>query len=80
LNLRKLDKENWFRELRRWRDQVTHISLLPMLFTVGVGVDNKPKVFFRDHPDKQVIPFLETYLQKVKDLLQEIINNEPLLR
>ncbi|MDP9288723.1 MAG: hypothetical protein M3P08_11070 [Thermoproteota archaeon] len=26
LNLRKLDKQNWFHELRRWRNQVTHIN------------------------------------------------------
>ncbi|MDP9288724.1 MAG: hypothetical protein M3P08_11075 [Thermoproteota archaeon] len=53
--------------------------MLSVLFRVDVGVDNKPKVFFRDKPDKEVIPFLENSLQNVKDLLQEIINNEPRL-
>jgi hypothetical protein len=77
-NLNKFDDLNWFTDLRHWRNQVTHITLLNVLFTVGGG---EPKVFFRADPDKklEVIPYLEDSLHKVKVLLQEIIGNEPLL-
>jgi hypothetical protein len=80
-NLRRFDNESWFHKLRDWRNQVTHISLLPMLFTIDVGEGNKPRVFFRDDQDKklEVIPFLEDSLQNVKVLLQDIIKNEPRL-
>jgi hypothetical protein len=81
LNLRRFDKEPWFHKLREWRNQVTHISLLPVLFSVEIPENGKPKVFFRDDQDKklEVIPFLEDSLQKVKVLLQDIIKNEPRL-
>ncbi len=76
-----VDNESWFHKLRDWRNQVIHISLLPMLFTIDVGEGNKPRVFFRDDQDKklEVIPFLEDSLQNVKGLLQDIIKNEPRL-
>ena len=80
-NLGRFDNEPWFHKLREWRNQVTHISLLPVLFTVGVSDGNKTKVFFRDDQDKklEVIPFLEDSLQKAKVVLQDIIKNEPRL-
>jgi hypothetical protein len=80
-NLGKFDAEDWFKRLRIWRNKVTHISLLPVLFSVEIPENGKPKVFFRHDQDKklEVIPFLEDSLQKVKVFLREIIKNEPRL-
>jgi hypothetical protein len=79
INLANFSKNT--KKLREWRNQVTHISLLPVLFSVGIPENGKPKVYFRDDQDKklEVIPFLEDSLQSVKALLQEIIKNEPRL-
>jgi hypothetical protein len=67
-NLGRFDKEPWFQRLRQWRNQVTHISLLPVLFSVEIPENGKPKLYFRDDQDKklEVIPFLEDSLQSVK--------------
>jgi hypothetical protein len=73
---------NNIKNLKGWRNQTTHRDLLNVLFRIDIGVDDKPKVFFRDDPDKklEVIPFLENSLQKVKVLLHEIINNDSRLK
>jgi hypothetical protein len=70
------------KKLKEWRNQTTHRDLPSVLFRINIAVDDKPKVFFRDDPDKklEVIPFLEDSLRSVKTLLQEIIKNEPRLR
>jgi hypothetical protein len=68
--------------IKEWRNQVTHISLLPVLFSVEIPENGKPKVYFPDDQDKklEVIPFLEDSHRSVKALLQQIIRNEPRLR
>lgn len=80
-NLSKFDEKPWFSRSRRWRNQVTHITLLSVLFKIDIPENGKPKVFFRDDPKKEmeVIPFLEDALHNVIVLLQEVIRNEPRL-
>jgi hypothetical protein len=70
------------KKLKEWRNQTTHRDLLSVLFRIDIGIDDKPKVFFRDDPDKklEVIPFLENEFKNVKGLVEDIIKNEPRLR
>lgn len=83
-DLGNLDSDNCFQILKKLRNQSTHRTLINVQFRheIGTGGSDEPKVFFVADPDKrlEVIPFLETSLQKVKLLLQTIIKNDPRLK
>ena len=81
--------DNSFVELKKFRNQSTHHSLINILFShslhenvnTGTGTSDKPKVSIIGGTNKnlELIPFLENGLQKVKGSVEDLIKKEPRL-
>jgi hypothetical protein len=72
------DKHDWFSVLKELRNQSTHRELT----NVRIKPDtSEAKVYIiTDSPTElEVIPYLEDSLRKMKDLIEHIKNNEPIL-
>ena len=72
------DKHDWFSILKELRNQSTHRELT----NVRIKPDtSEAKVYIiTDSPTElEVIPYLEDSLRKMKDLIEHIKNNEPIL-
>lgn len=76
-NLKNLNCDNYFMAIKKSRNQSTHRRLINVLFhhNTGTGKNDEHQVFFVLDLDKnlEVIPFMEASLQKVKDLIQDIM-------
>jgi hypothetical protein len=83
------DKFSWYSHLKEVRNIGTHRKIINVNVSIGLfenantgkGTSGTTRIYFKDSDtDLELIPYLEDRIQKMRDLIESIINKEPLLR